>query len=723
MSVTNVNSCPFAHQQEEGTAAENTSGASRKAIELARVVFNLVKDTCPYADSICSTSGKIVDWGVNSYRYLQDGSVESFNRVMKIPGTESYRPYCWFPVAHRVGIPLLNEGTVVNTQQLLLVSHPTIIKKILLEFRDGSTFSGGPEFQILGSIIGNNNPLTEKNISKQRAQKSWALNHLFGHNSIRQKTITFLGEAEKFISERLTPNQNYHTFNITNILPEYSIQVSKKIIFGTDKKLDEIPGALSTLEQIISDCILYKPQAFVPEMVALNKKISKDKLTRTVKKIIDLPDNQDGLVSQMKKEGKFSSEQLNRMTMVKESIIDQDDKKRIVSSIYSLVTNHTYLGHFFDIAEKENLNVNQLRHLSNMTSSENRRLILENFDFYFTTLSENDEINKFLHIVTLMLKEEKKNKFDHDQIESMIKTILVIGSGTTKSTLNSAFYCLLKNPEYQERLYNTITALDLRVPTTEEWQRITRLELASATIEEIDLIRNIPLKQPYPEEEIRSLHSKKIDSLTASEAQKVDTYNHFLTTKKLLDKEASELTPEEFEELKKLKLQFINEEIHEKLFKCTDLVNFFNEVMRMHTPIPVQARTAVDDMEIQYDMEGKSEVLQIPKGTTVYLTAYQANNDEQYWENPLEFNPSRFNDSNVRKNFFPFSPGKNMCMGRFHANSALISLIYHIIMKYKILPPITQDGETKEQTFIMDDSFTYKFTKDLWIRLEPRTVL
>ncbi len=51
--------------------------------------------------------------------------------------------------------------------------------------------------------------------------------------------------------------------------------------------------------------------------------------------------------------------------------------------------------------------------------------------------------------------------FSDEEIKSLTKTILFIGSGTTKSALISALYSLMQSPAIQEELYNGIKEIDL----------------------------------------------------------------------------------------------------------------------------------------------------------------------------------------------------------------------------------------------------------------------
>ncbi|GMI72953.1 cytochrome P450, family 706, subfamily A, polypeptide 7 [Hibiscus trionum] len=53
----------------------------------------------------------------------------------------------------------------------------------------------------------------------------------------------------------------------------------------------------------------------------------------------------------------------------------------------------------------------------------------------------------------------------------------------------------------------------------------------------------------------------------------------------------------------------------------------------------------------------------IPKGCRVFINAWAIHRDPCIWENPLEFNPDRFVDSQWDFSYFPFGSGRRMCAG------------------------------------------------------------
>jgi cytochrome P450 family 4 len=60
----------------------------------------------------------------------------------------------------------------------------------------------------------------------------------------------------------------------------------------------------------------------------------------------------------------------------------------------------------------------------------------------------------------------------------------------------------------------------------------------------------------------------------------------------------------------------------------------------------------------------------IPEGVTITLFAYAIHRDPKYFENPEQFNPSRFEkiDGKLPYCFIPFSAGPRNCIGECHTD-------------------------------------------------------
>ncbi|CAL4994542.1 unnamed protein product [Urochloa decumbens] len=107
------------------------------------------------------------------------------------------------------------------------------------------------------------------------------------------------------------------------------------------------------------------------------------------------------------------------------------------------------------------------------------------------------------------------------------------------------------------------------------------------------------------------------------------------------------------------------------------------EALRLHTPgpllVPRMCREAGQVMG--YD---------IPKGMIVFTNVWAICRDPKYWEDPEEFKPERFDNSNLdykgtNYEFLPFGAGRRMCpginLGVGNIELALASLIYHFDWK------------------------------------------
>lgn len=102
----------------------------------------------------------------------------------------------------------------------------------------------------------------------------------------------------------------------------------------------------------------------------------------------------------------------------------------------------------------------------------------------------------------------------------------------------------------------------------------------------------------------------------------------------------------------------------------------FDETLRLYPSVWTMSReVSVDDVVPLDD----GTYLSIPKGTTVMLSPYVVHRRECYWENPLAFDPSRFEREEILKRpkmaYFPFAGGARLCLGfRFAQIEAIIAL-------------------------------------------------
>lgn len=87
------------------------------------------------------------------------------------------------------------------------------------------------------------------------------------------------------------------------------------------------------------------------------------------------------------------------------------------------------------------------------------------------------------------------------------------------------------------------------------------------------------------------------------------------------------------------------------------------ETFRLHPAIPLLLRKAVEPCEVNG--------YKIPVGTLLFVNAWSMGRDAKYWENPMEFKPSRFLKSGDSGNidvkgqsfqYLPFGTGRRVCV-------------------------------------------------------------
>ncbi|ELU14132.1 hypothetical protein CAPTEDRAFT_121260 [Capitella teleta] len=112
------------------------------------------------------------------------------------------------------------------------------------------------------------------------------------------------------------------------------------------------------------------------------------------------------------------------------------------------------------------------------------------------------------------------------------------------------------------------------------------------------------------------------------------------------------------------------------------------ELLRYSSVTPLAMhQSSFEDTVIQ----GKT----VPAGSTVLLNLYHMHHDEDFWENPFEFQPERFlsDDGGLisashpnRCHLMPFGAGPRVCLGEALAKSRLFLVIASLMQKFDILP-------------------------------------
>ncbi|GAA0185776.1 hypothetical protein Leryth_022511 [Lithospermum erythrorhizon] len=99
------------------------------------------------------------------------------------------------------------------------------------------------------------------------------------------------------------------------------------------------------------------------------------------------------------------------------------------------------------------------------------------------------------------------------------------------------------------------------------------------------------------------------------------------------------------------------------------------ESMRMFPPIFGSFRKAVVDIEY--------EGFTIPQGWKVLWTTYGTHLNEEYFEDPETFNPSRFDKPVQSYSFIPFGGGPRLCAGYQLARLNILTLVHYVVTQYE----------------------------------------
>ncbi|XP_070508546.1 probable cytochrome P450 305a1 [Chironomus tepperi] len=102
-----------------------------------------------------------------------------------------------------------------------------------------------------------------------------------------------------------------------------------------------------------------------------------------------------------------------------------------------------------------------------------------------------------------------------------------------------------------------------------------------------------------------------------------------------------------------------------------------NEVHRFYSLLVVGGpRRALKDCHLQDYF--------IPKGTTVFIGLGDAQHDEAVWDDPHTFNPERFFNEKMHKQFFPFGAGRRKCLGDQLAKECIYKFFTGILDKFTL---------------------------------------
>ncbi|XP_052200873.1 beta-amyrin 6-beta-monooxygenase [Diospyros lotus] len=105
--------------------------------------------------------------------------------------------------------------------------------------------------------------------------------------------------------------------------------------------------------------------------------------------------------------------------------------------------------------------------------------------------------------------------------------------------------------------------------------------------------------------------------------------------------------------------------------------NVVRESLRLSSPTQETFREVTND----FTFAGYT----IPKGWKALWSMHSTHKNPEYFPNPEEFDPSRFEGSGPPSyTFTPFGGGPRMCPGREYARLAMLVFLHNIVTKFKL---------------------------------------
>ncbi|MFE3187782.1 cytochrome P450 [Nocardia sp. NPDC059240] len=118
----------------------------------------------------------------------------------------------------------------------------------------------------------------------------------------------------------------------------------------------------------------------------------------------------------------------------------------------------------------------------------------------------------------------------------------------------------------------------------------------------------------------------------------------------------------------------------DELAELTELEWILKETTRLHTPIQIEPRAAVEDTEVCG--------YHIPKGSLVVVPTGANHYRPEIFSRPEEFDPDRFSDDRAehkshRMAWAPFGAGPHKCLGQHFAGLEIKMVLHHLLRKFE----------------------------------------
>ena len=120
--------------------------------------------------------------------------------------------------------------------------------------------------------------------------------------------------------------------------------------------------------------------------------------------------------------------------------------------------------------------------------------------------------------------------------------------------------------------------------------------------------------------------------------------------------------------------------LNEFLRHCTVTKQVLEETMRLYPPAYFIDRVNIEEDEYNG--------MKIPAGSNLLFSCIEIHKHNDFWEDPLQFNPTRFDENAgmYHDAYFPFGAGPRMCIGNNFAMYEMILAVTEMVSRFKITP-------------------------------------
>ncbi len=162
-----------------------------------------------------------------------------------------------------------------------------------------------------------------------------------------------------------------------------------------------------------------------------------------------------------------------------------------------------------------------------------------------------------------------------------------------------------------------------------------------------------------------------------------------------------------------------NPEWQERIFKELESLTFEDDLMSVVTQTPVTQMVIEESMRLyppayfidRVNVEkDEFENMKFEEGTNLLLSIHEMHRHPDFWQDPDDFKPERFEGNSMKysSQYFPFGAGPRKCIGNNFAMFEMILCVLEIISKYEI-KSVKQEIDIKPLITLKPDNAILKF--------------